>query len=328
MPTPRRHSAAADIRSVTGIDAILLYLSKTGTKTPGGWSCNSSRRFLMRDYSKVIPRFWNGDTGKELRGQRDAQVVATYLMTCLSANMIGLYYLALPTLEHEIGITRQGASKALRRVSEVGFAYYDVPSEYVWVVEMARIQIGESLKPDDNRVKGIEKEAESHRKSPFFNDFLKRYSAVYHLRLDSNPPSPFEAPSKPLRSQEQNQEQEQEIEQEQEQERERAASAATHALKIPCGEFQQVLLATDEIQKLKDRLGKQFDRYLHRLDRYSQQNPNRFRKYKSHYAVLLNWFDGDQENGNGAHRGNGSSNSTTTGSGNGKGNIRHYTPKQ
>ena len=58
----------------------------------------------MREYAKVSPTFWTGDTGRSLRGDPDAQRVAFYLLTCSNANMIGLYYLPLPTLCHEIGI--------------------------------------------------------------------------------------------------------------------------------------------------------------------------------------------------------------------------------
>jgi hypothetical protein len=50
----------------------------------------------MRDYAKVAPTFWNGETGKKIRELgRDAQVVALYLITCPSSNWIGLYYLPL-----------------------------------------------------------------------------------------------------------------------------------------------------------------------------------------------------------------------------------------
>jgi len=40
----------------------------------------------MRDYAKVSPRFWIGNTGKQLRSDPDAQVVALYLMSNPHAN--------------------------------------------------------------------------------------------------------------------------------------------------------------------------------------------------------------------------------------------------
>ena len=156
----------------------------------------------MRDFAKVCGRFWNGETGRKLRAAgRDAQTVALYLITCPSSNMLGLYYLPLPTLCHEIGITKEGTSKALRRVSEVCFAFYDEASEHVWVPEMAKWQLGTSLDPKDKRVTGIKRKLETLRKSPFFNKFLNKYREAFHLEGVSPEPSPSEAPSMPHRKQ-------------------------------------------------------------------------------------------------------------------------------
>jgi hypothetical protein len=70
---------------------------------------------MPRDFAIVKSSFWTGETGRKLRAAGgDAQRVAMYLITCGSSNMIGLYYLPLPVMCHEIGITLQGASKALR----------------------------------------------------------------------------------------------------------------------------------------------------------------------------------------------------------------------
>lgn len=162
----------------------------------------------MRDYGKVSPQFWTGDTGRKIRAMgRDAQVVALYVITAPSANMIGLYYLALPTLMHEVGIDREGACKALRSLFEGGFLHYDELEEVIYVPEMAKFQIGDSLDAKDNRVKGLLRDLESYRKSRFYNDFIQRYGEAYHLGKAKPLASPSEAPCKPLRSQEQEQEQ-------------------------------------------------------------------------------------------------------------------------
>jgi hypothetical protein len=126
--------------------------------------------------------------------------------------MIGLYYLALPTLCHEVGITEKGALKALARCSEGVFGYYDRGSEGVFVPEMAHYQIGPTLKPKDNRHKAVLKLLEQMRKSPFIKEFMARYQVPFQLP----DLSPLQAPCKPLRSQDQDQVQEQEKDQEQE----------------------------------------------------------------------------------------------------------------
>jgi hypothetical protein len=131
--------------------------------------------------------------------------------------MLGLYYLAMPTLCHETGRSLQGALKALRSLREAKFAYYDAPTEHVYVPNMAREQIGERLKRKDNRHVAVLRELETLRKTPFFNDFLKRYRGPFELHdieFEKNSESPLEGPSEPLRSQEQEQEQEQKQEQE------------------------------------------------------------------------------------------------------------------
>lgn len=162
----------------------------------------------MRNYSKVSPRFWIGNTGRQIRALgAQAQVVALYLLSCPSSNMIGIYYLPLTLVAHETGMPLEGASEALRRLCSVGFAAYDHDSEVVWVPEMAAHQIDEELKPDDKRVKGIEKEVEAYRKSVFFNEFIARYRDRFHLTNALNEGakqdpakghrSPSEAPPKP-----------------------------------------------------------------------------------------------------------------------------------
>jgi hypothetical protein len=172
----------------------------------------------MRDYSKVSPRFWTGETGKAIRKMGfETQVVAMYLVTGPAANMLGLYYLSMAQLCHESGSPFKGASKALRSLSEASFAYYDEHSEHVYLPNMAREQIGDRLSPKDNRHIAILRDIENYRKTPFFNDFVLRYREVFALHdvtlneeKKGKTGSPFEAPSKPLRSQEQEQEQEHE----------------------------------------------------------------------------------------------------------------------
>lgn len=167
----------------------------------------------MRDYGKVSPLFWTGNTGRVIRKQgQTAQLAALYLMTAPGATMLGVYHLPAVTLGHAIGSPFEGALQALRSLSEVGFCTYDEESEWVWVHEMARYQIDDALDPKDNRVKSVAKDWLAIPQLPFLAEFLARYGEVFHLPARRFSSSPFEAPSKPLRSQEQEQEQEQEKE--------------------------------------------------------------------------------------------------------------------
>lgn len=169
----------------------------------------------MRDYGKVGPKFWIGATGKKLRAAgAEAQVVALYLMTSPHANMLGLYYLPQMFIAHETGLGIEGASKGLQSAIEAGFCEYNEASETVWVIEMAKYQIADSLTGKDLRIKGVQNEYDSLPTNPYLARFYDQYAAAFCMSskrgLQPSESSPFKAPSKPLVSQEQEQEQEQE----------------------------------------------------------------------------------------------------------------------
>lgn len=171
---------------------------------------------MAREYGKISSTFWTGETGRAIRSKgTDCQLLALYLLTCPMSNMIGLYYLPLPVIAHETGLTIEGASKGLRSLGEVGFAMWDEQLDHVFIPMMARYQIGEKLSEADKQVKGVIREWRSMSKSRFYKDFHQLYEHAYHLPGLPATGSPLQAPSMGLRSQEQEQEQEQEIEQEQ-----------------------------------------------------------------------------------------------------------------
>ncbi len=173
----------------------------------------------MRGYAKVAPRFWSGDTGRSLRAQgRDSLLVALYLLTSPSSNMIGLYYLPLATLCHETTVSLPVARRVLAGFGRLGFAFYDDDTEHVWVPEMPRFQIGEELKAQgdgdgktkgaDKRIAGVERELMAVKSCRFARDFYAKYRDRFSLpslpELE-NLPCSTEAPSEVARSQEQEQ---------------------------------------------------------------------------------------------------------------------------
>jgi hypothetical protein len=168
----------------------------------------------MRDYAKASPQFWIGNTGKKLRGDPEAQVLAFYLISSPHANMLGLYYLPMAYLCHETGLTQEGACKALLRVRELGFCEYDEENEMIWVIEAARFQIADRLSPNDKQAIGVANELGKLPRTKLAARFAEKYRDAFHLSdevIESISrkvlASPIEAPCKPLRSQEQEQEQ-------------------------------------------------------------------------------------------------------------------------
>lgn len=145
----------------------------------------------MRDYGKVAATFWTRGTGKSLRGNQAAQIVAMYLMTCSHANMIGVFPLPKLYIAHETGLSLEDAANGLAKCVEVGFCMYDEESETIFVVEMAAYQIGETLKSGDLRAKSIYKQYRGISQAEIKQAFFDRYGDDYDLP---------EAPCKPLAS--------------------------------------------------------------------------------------------------------------------------------
>jgi hypothetical protein len=150
----------------------------------------------MRDYGAVSPQFWIGQTGKSLRGNLPAQVVALYLMTSPHANMIGVFYCPLDYIAKETGLPLEGAREALRSLIEAQFCSFDEQTEEVFVQRMAAFQIGESLDHKDNRCKGVAKELEKVSSASLRNGFRATYSVAFHLPAESKTGKPLKSPSK------------------------------------------------------------------------------------------------------------------------------------
>lgn len=194
----------------------------------------------MRKYSSITPKFWIGKTGRKLRGDISAKLVAAYLLSCPNNDMIGVFYCPLCQISAETGLPLEapsvplpspfqgplkGIREALETLQREDFAIYDYESEYVFVKKMALFQIAPELKPTDKRVTGIRTAIESMPDN-FKHLFIKEYNECFNLGFkniplpeiqefgvqtqeeDELPSSPIEAPSKALRSQEQEQEQE------------------------------------------------------------------------------------------------------------------------
>jgi hypothetical protein len=136
----------------------------------------------MRDYAKVSPKFWAGETGQQLAARgSEALLVALYLMTSPHSNMLGLYHQPVLYMAEETGMTPEGALKGLQHCIEEGFCAYDSATKMVWVYEMASYQIGSSLEPKDNRVKGIQRDYAALPNNPFLAHFFDRYAAAFHM---------------------------------------------------------------------------------------------------------------------------------------------------
>lgn len=172
----------------------------------------------MRKYASIPPRIWQSDI-KAVRGDLEAIAVHYHLTTCGHANMIGLYYIPVAYISHEIGCPMEGASKGLNSLIQAGLCSYDFDKDLVWVHDMACDQVAPQLSPKDKRVSGIAGQLAMFPICPITLGFYAKYRLPYHLydeRILEDFESAFdenhEAPSKPLRSQKQEQDQKQDLE--------------------------------------------------------------------------------------------------------------------
>lgn len=158
---------------------------------------------MSMNYGVVFPSFWTGATGRALRQDVDAQVVALYLMTSPHANIIGVFRCPIQFIQLETGRPIEGASKGLTKLCDLGFCTVDLETETIWVHEMARYQIGDTLKGADKRIKHVHRFFEEIENPLIKRAFFEKYGIAYQLPA---PPalvvatSPIEGASKPLQS--------------------------------------------------------------------------------------------------------------------------------
>ena len=155
----------------------------------------------MRTFSTIRSQFWSGPTGKAITiAGKDTRILATYLLTCEHANMLGLYRLPQLYVAEETGLKRKEVTAAFENLKAIGFAYYDERAEFVWVVEMARFQLGllpgEPVKDGDKRRHAVSKMYKQLPTNPFLGAFYDRYSETLILTLRRD----FLLETKPLTS--------------------------------------------------------------------------------------------------------------------------------
>lgn len=165
----------------------------------------------MREYAKVSTRFWTEVVRSGMKKlEPEVIVISLYVQTCSHANMIGIYYLPIPYVCFDTGLTEEEVRHALTSLKEIDFCTYDEKTGYIWVHEMAFDQIATSLEIRDKRVKAVSGLVSSLPPLSFLPIFLDKYAEHFHLST-----STLYAPSKPLLSQEQKQEKKQKQEKEQ-----------------------------------------------------------------------------------------------------------------
>jgi len=147
----------------------------------------------MRNYATLSPLFWTSGTGKRLRENKDAQIIALYLMSAPATTMVGIFPMAIPTICHQTGLSAEDAAVGLKKCIDEGFCFWDESEELIFVPSLAKYQVGEKLKPRDLKIKGIMRALSPFKNHRFYDMFVDIYGDLYSLPIEEN-----EAPSKPL----------------------------------------------------------------------------------------------------------------------------------
>jgi hypothetical protein len=270
----------------------------------------------MRDYGKVSPRFWTGESGRAMRGKPNVQVVAMYLITAPGANMIGLFYLPMVLIAHETGMSETEAKGALDTLSRLGVAHYDHHQEIVWVPEMARHQIDDELRGGDKRKGGVLRELEPFLRHPFAADFLAKYGEAFQVpeafakRASATPSKGLQDSAQPLRSQDQDQDQDQEQEQEQDQDQsqssprpsERSSGTPIGELAFPCdGPVQSWWVTQEQLAEWETLFpALAILAECRKALAWVKANPTKRKTARGMPAFLVNWFGRNQNSGGGS----------------------------
>ena len=162
-------------------------------RLPGGQNFYGHRKKWgkMNQYRSIYPGFWTGRTGKEIRKKgASSQLLAIYLITCSHSHPTGLFYIPLCFMSHETGLLDSEVADALKELNAVGFCTYDYRSDWVYVKNMVKHQIGSDLQPGDKRIKWMETALENADKSTpkLTKEFLSKYKEAYNLFSDQKTP--------------------------------------------------------------------------------------------------------------------------------------------
>lgn len=153
----------------------------------------------MREFFKISPQFWTGETGRVMRKTgKNCQLLAAFLCCSPQANSLGVYYLPLAHVT-EVALTPKEVRAAMYDLCEIGFCSYDQLGEFIWVYEMAKHQIG-TLKANDRMVQYVNREYRQLPKNPFLAPFFDRYCEPLRLVERRVSDSPSQALGKGLAS--------------------------------------------------------------------------------------------------------------------------------
>ena len=143
-------------------------------------------------YRLIDTRLWSDRKVRKLSPK--TKLLFVYFITNPHAHFSGIYYLPLPVIRHETGLSRSTIETGMDTLSKGYLVHFDRLSEIVWVVNMLKYQ-GRGKKI----LQGVANQLESLHTCTLISEFLKHYK---HLAI------PYQYPIDEASIQEQEQEEE------------------------------------------------------------------------------------------------------------------------
>lgn len=273
-------------------------------------------------YRTVDSAFWTDPKVKTL--PPDGLLLFLYFITNPHNHVSGIYYILKSTIQAETRLSGRAIDTLCDTLSSLRLCRFDPQMSLVWVVRMMEYQ----ARGEKARKSAAHHIIEDLHKSPIINEFLQEYPEIKKelsaAQIDTltigypaqdqvaTPDSPFLNPESSILNPEQK----------------GSAPPAPESRLLSLGEFEQVRMTPEELEKLREQMNGRMDSYIADLDLYSQTQPAKFKKYKNHYAVIRQWHNRDVKEGKirGEQSGGNSGNSGSSGSG--PRLNRPYTPKQ
>jgi len=131
-------------------------------------------------YAKVLASEWGSKISPLLKKHgNDVVLFWYYLRSGPHRKMSGIFSLPAAYVAHDLGVDLARVEELIDILEAEGVLTYDHETEEVYVYDMVKSQVSESLKPLDKRAIHIEKQIDNVRSGRIVNAFCEQNPWIY-----------------------------------------------------------------------------------------------------------------------------------------------------
>ncbi len=131
-------------------------------------------------YRTIDTALWTDPKVRKLTST--GKLLFVYLITNSHAHVSGIYYLPIPTILFELGLSEIGYRKGIEGVSSPGLVRIDEKTSVVWVKNMLHYQGGRAS--GEKLLRAAANNLDNLHNSCLIEEFLQRYPQVKPYRID------------------------------------------------------------------------------------------------------------------------------------------------